>query len=96
MELTGEWVFSPNQTESATDLGDWIEILSGEKERLRHGYFVTKQPDLKSNLSFDEARAQETDFLSKAPWSELRSQLRSRVGTRHLTQALSRLLSDLI
>jgi hypothetical protein len=76
-----------------------MEVLSGDKERLLHGYYVTKQPgsdDLKLNLSFDDARAQETVFFSQAPWSNLDSHKRSRVGTANLTKGLSRLLSELI
>jgi hypothetical protein len=42
------------------ELDEWIAVLSGNKERLRHVDYVTKQPgvdELKQNLSIEDARA---------------------------------------
>jgi len=82
-----------------SELYEWFPVLSGMKHKLQHGYFVTKQPgpdELSLNLSFDDARARETEYFSKAPWRDLDTSLRNRVGTQSLTKALSSLLSGLI
>jgi len=80
------------------DLDGWIEILSNRREWLRHGYFVTKQPGPGEilNLTFEAARSRETEFFRHAPWTDLGYGVRSRLGTKPLTEELSKLLIDLI
>lgn len=81
------------------ELSEWMPVITGARDKLHHGYYVTKQPganELNKNLTFDKARAFETEYFAKAPWKDLDHDVRSRVGTQALTRALSVLLSDLI
>ena len=77
----------------------WLSMLSNEEERLNHGWFAVKQPSPQELhvVSREDARASEDRFFANTmPWQYVDSRLRSRLGTPHLTQHLSKLLSDLI
>ncbi|GAA5955061.1 hypothetical protein JCM3765_003176 [Sporobolomyces pararoseus] len=78
----------------------WIGILSGQRARLLNGYFATKLPgaaDLDKNLTFEEAREKERNFFSStSPWSELKDDIRRRLGIPKLTAYLSEKLSSYI
>ncbi|GJE98371.1 P-loop containing nucleoside triphosphate hydrolase protein [Phanerochaete sordida] len=77
----------------------WLRILEGASHPLKHGYFVTKQPspmELEEKVSFSEARRREKVFFEEtAPWCH-KSGLSDRMGTPHLTKALSKLLGGVI
>ncbi|TDL25543.1 hypothetical protein BD410DRAFT_717419 [Rickenella mellea] len=78
----------------------WLKVLSGESHPLRHGYYVTKQPnisELEQKLDHGEARQREKEyFASQAPWKSAPPMIRNRIGVPNLTRELSRLLSQLI
>lgn len=79
---------------------DWIEVLSGRKHPLTHGYYVTKQAgpaELKSKLTYEEGRERELSFFSSvSPWASQEARVRQRMGVPNLTKQLSMLLSQLI
>lgn len=78
----------------------WIDVLSGRKHPLSHGYYVTKQAgpvDLQSKLTYEEGRKRELMFFSSvSPWSTQEARIRERMGVPNLTKQLSLLLSQLI
>lgn len=63
------------------------------------GFYVTKQPspkELEEKITFEEARQRERDFFAtEYPWRD-KEHLQSRMGTTHLTKALSNLLGNVI
>lgn len=63
------------------------------------GYYMTKQPnpeELDSKISYESARRnEETFFKTKKPWCD-HPNLRKRMGTPQLTEALSKLLGTVI
>ena len=77
----------------------WLRFIRGEAEHLTNGWFSVKQPasaDLRQGITWEEARDLERVFFSTtAPWST-ETGYRHRFGTRHLTESLSNILSDLI
>lgn len=77
-----------------------MDILRGHSHRLRHGYFVTKQPNqdaLNKGVDSVTARQQEAEFFrSTAPWNRELTDLKGRFGTPKLTQYLSKELGKLI
>lgn len=80
---------------------NWMEIICGnlEKNRLRHGYYVTKQPGSNNSqgISFSAAReGEERYFREEDPWASASEPLKGRLGTKKLTSALSILLSSFI
>jgi len=79
---------------------NWLPFIRNEKEPLVNNWFCVKQPssnDLKSNLTWDQARKREdTFFSSTAPWSELDSVYQKYLRTGNLVDRLSSILSDLI
>ncbi|KAL7276404.1 hypothetical protein RUND412_000609 [Rhizina undulata] len=82
------------------EYGQWINILRGNAHRLKHGYFVTKQPSqeqLVRSISHAEARAQETEFFSNTePWRTELSDLKERFGTQALQSYLANEFGELI
>ena len=64
-----------------------------------NGWFAVKQPatqDLKGGITWEGAREQERVFFStRVPWSS-ETEYPHRFGTHNLTEALSKILSDLI
>ena len=80
--------------------GPWMEILTGRRHPLTHGYFVTKQPgiqDLKEKLHHGAARERENTFFNTDKhWSGVSSEIRNRTGVPKLTTELSNLLGQLI
>jgi hypothetical protein len=80
--------------------GQWIQILRGSSHRLKHGYFVTKQPNqdaLKRGVDNDEARKQEIEFFkTKEPWATELQDLEHRFGTGNLARYLAEELGALI
>ncbi|KAK7693683.1 hypothetical protein QCA50_003253 [Cerrena zonata] len=77
----------------------WIDVLTGNSNYLKHGYFITKRPsptELEENLPTHEAHARERDFFrTRFPWNTLPN-LQHRMGTPNLTKELSKLLADVI
>lgn len=75
----------------------WLDILEGRKHHLSLGYFITKQPGPKDQLSHAEARTAERDFFANdETWSKCPSSIQGRMGTKQLGVSLSLLLSRLI
>ena len=78
----------------------WLRFIRNDAEPLANGWFTVKQPgsnDLKSGITWAEAREQEKRFFtSTAPWSSAETFCQRRFGTQNLTEALSKILSDLI
>ncbi len=76
----------------------WLDVIGGHQAPLKHGYYVTRQPDddaLSTGITTEQARAAEHDFFSHtSPWST--SPLQQRFGTNNLVQSLATLLSKLI
>ncbi|KAF9479081.1 hypothetical protein BDN70DRAFT_921462 [Pholiota conissans] len=77
----------------------WLPFITGEKERLDNHWFCVKQPsshDLKSKMSWKQAREAESQFFSSAaPWSTL-EKFRQFLGTSNLVPRLSNVLFRLI
>jgi hypothetical protein len=77
----------------------WMRFIRDEAEHLANGWFSVKQPastDLQQGITWEQAREQESRFFSVTPpWSTERD-YRHHFGTRHLTESLSNILSDLI
>ncbi len=78
----------------------WMEVLSGRRHPLTHGYYVTKQRDiqeLKEKWDHATARAKERQwFNSDQHWINAKTEVRNRMGVPKLTSELSKLLSHLI
>lgn len=76
----------------------WLDVVEGRAHRLKHGYFVTRQPDDdERNQGFTNERARQLEmefFNTNSPWST--SSEPGRFGTRNLTVNLSKLLTDII
>ncbi|KAF8246742.1 hypothetical protein K440DRAFT_601938 [Wilcoxina mikolae CBS 423.85] len=87
-------------TVEAGDHEQWINILRGHSHRLRHGYFVTKQPNqdaLNKGIDNLTARRQEAEFFRNTPpWNRELRDLRDRFGTPKLAHYLSKELGKLI
>jgi hypothetical protein len=79
---------------------NWLPFIRNEKEPLENNWFCVKQPssnDLKSNITWKQARQSEHDFFStKSPWCELDSIYQKYLRTQNLVERLSSILSDLI
>lgn len=86
------------------DVGDhstrdlWYSVLTGRMERLKYGYYCTRQPterERESQVTKDQARAQEMEFFKDTrPYSTSSDQ--SRFGTANLVSTVSDLLIKLI
>lgn len=78
----------------------WIEILRGKAFKLKHGYFVTKQPSqdqLIKGITHAEARRDEFEFFAKnEPWATQLSDISYRFGTVSLTKFLAQKLGETI
>ncbi|KAL2354881.1 Dynamin family protein [Cryomyces antarcticus] len=78
----------------------WKSVLNGDKFRLGHEYYVTRQPaqpDLEEGITHTQARLLEREFFEVVePWSKTFSQFKSRFGTLNLQTALSRKLTQQI
>lgn len=78
----------------------WVNILRGNSHRLKHGYFVTKQPNqeqLNQSIDHAQARAQEAEFFTKSePWATDLQDLKHRFGTQALQSYLAKELGELI
>ncbi|KAL0640425.1 hypothetical protein Q9L58_000393 [Maublancomyces gigas] len=78
----------------------WINILRGNSHRLKHGYFVTKQPNqeqLTQGIDHAQARAQEAEFFKNTdPWKGELLDLKDRFGTQALQSYLAKELGELI
>ncbi|KDQ21433.1 hypothetical protein BOTBODRAFT_98847 [Botryobasidium botryosum FD-172 SS1] len=77
---------------------DWLDVIEGRVHRLKHGYFVTRQPDddeRAQGITSERARQVESEFFdTHAPWNM--SMEPGRFGTRNLTATLSKLLTEII
>jgi hypothetical protein len=78
----------------------WVSILRGHTHCLRHGYFVTKQPNQDAlNKGVDSAMARKLEhefFHTTEPWATELSDLHRRFGTRNLGNYLAAELGELI
>ena len=75
-------------------------MLSGEKYKVEHGYFVVKNPgqsSLDQGIDHVQARAEETEFFEgNEPWRSELSQFSEHFGTTRLQTVLSRKLTQQI
>ncbi len=80
--------------------GLWRDILAKRKFNVKHGYYVTKQPNqsqLDEGMTHAEARAAETEFFaSQEPWTTQLASFSNRFGTLQLQRALAEKLAHLI
>ncbi|CAO1621291.1 unnamed protein product [Sympodiomycopsis kandeliae] len=77
----------------------WIDILTGKKEKLEHGYYAVRNPNsrqLSEKLTSASTRRIEKEFFNPPPWSKLEQKFRKRLGTQQLAQRLSELLQQSI
>jgi hypothetical protein len=85
---------------AAREHSGWLSLLSNAQEHYRHGWHCVKQSDqqqLESHISWKDARDNEVDFFENTdPWNTLDQNLKSRLGTQVLTDALGRTLFQLI
>lgn len=76
----------------------YLDVIEGRRHPLTHGYYVTRQlndDQRAKNLSNEMAREiEEAFFRTTKPWSQ--SKAADRFGTKNLSDALSRLLVDVI
>ena len=94
-------VLTTPDTLQAGEHAAWLDVLKGHHHPLHHGYYVTKQPNIKElaeKLPHEEAHSNETMFFaSTIPWNSLTdANLRGCMGVPNLMRELSRLLSRLI
>jgi hypothetical protein len=77
-----------------------MRLLENQQEHFKHGWHCVKQPDqeqLDDGISWEDARQNETLFFENAPqWSSLEEAIKSRLGTKFLTQELGTILFELI
>ncbi|KDQ18068.1 hypothetical protein BOTBODRAFT_63785 [Botryobasidium botryosum FD-172 SS1] len=78
---------------------EWLDVVEGRSaHKLRHGYFVTRQPDddeRAQGITAERARQVEMEFFNtQTPWNN--STEPRRFGTVNLTDSLSKLLTDII
>ena len=78
----------------------WVRLLENQTERFRHGWHCVKQSNqqqLDEGVSWAEARHNEISFFDQTPpWSTLEESIKSRLGTKFLTQHLGSILFELI
>ncbi|KAH7099991.1 P-loop containing nucleoside triphosphate hydrolase protein [Auriculariales sp. MPI-PUGE-AT-0066] len=81
------------------DAPKWIPIFENTQQPLSHGWYMVKQrntKELEEGISREVARQQEIAYFAEtAPWTNL-IQMKSRMGTRNLTNKLSEILTTLI
>lgn len=81
----------PDRIQTGESYDQWRGILKGTRFSLGHGYYVVKNnPD--PRVDHSQAREEEAEFFSSAPWSTELSDYHERFGTRRLQSALSVLL----
>ncbi|OJJ45477.1 hypothetical protein ASPZODRAFT_99591 [Penicilliopsis zonata CBS 506.65] len=85
----------PDRTQSGESFMQWMEILSGDKFALGHGYYVVRN-NPNPAIDHHQAREEETEFFSSHPWSTDLVNHQGRFGTRQLQTALSCLLLEQI
>ncbi|KAN0060747.1 hypothetical protein ACQY0O_007405 [Thecaphora frezii] len=81
------------------DLHYWQDVLLGNVEALRHGYFVVKNPstkDLDEGITYEEARHKERMIFQTPDWLSLPQSARARLSTEKLVQHLSHVLESFI
>ena len=90
----------PDLLQVGDTIGIWRDTLNGEKFRVGHGYFVTKQPspaELERKIDHAEARDKERDFFEGTkPWTTELAAFKDRFGTDNLRFALSQKLMTII
>ncbi|KAL0484131.1 GTP-binding protein Mx [Acrasis kona] len=79
---------------------EWVNIMCGKHFPLRLGYYMVKNPSLKSlkeNISFEMARQEEINFFEESlVWKQYTEKLSDRFGVDNLRSALSRKLIEMI
>jgi len=82
-----------------TEEENWLPFIRGEREDTTL-WFCVKCPNTQAiddGITWEGARRAESEFFSeKVPWSTLRREFKSKLGTEHLTRHLSDKLCDLI
>jgi hypothetical protein len=82
-----------------TEEGEWLPFIRGERENTAT-WFCVKCPNsqaIKEGITWEQARAAELAFFSSTqPWSTLKDDLGTQLGTEKLTTFLSNKLCDAI
>lgn len=82
------------------DEGKWLDMLRNRIDKFKHGWFCVRQPNLMQRLAVitpENARANESAFFETTrPWSTAEPNLRARLGTMALSEALSQKLFEVI
>jgi len=73
----------------------WIQILQNKTHKLYHGFYATRLAATKEiDNPWEDIRKKEMDFFrSSKDWRPI---AKNRLGTSHLTEALSLALSGMI
>lgn len=78
----------------------WVDLGQGKENALINGWFCVKQPDprqLRNGISWEDAKAAEKSFFERnAPWMQLETRFRRRLGSPGLAEKLSGILSALV
>jgi hypothetical protein len=88
-------------TVSPTNDGEyeiWLKILKNKSHCLHHGYYMTRLPVGPEEMKqgWKEARQMEHNFFQgRKPWNQ-NPEIKSRLGTPKLAEALSKRLSTMI
>lgn len=85
----------PDRIQYGEGYQQWIEILRGEKFAVGHDYYVVRN-NPNPRVEHAQARDEEAQFFSCAPWVSELSEYSARFGTRKLQKALSQLLLEQI
>ncbi len=90
----------PDRVQPGESFDQWKLMLSGEKYKVEHGYFVVKNPgqsSLDQGIDHVQARAEEVEFFEgNEPWRSELSQFSEHFGTTRLQTALSQKLTQQI
>ena len=83
----------PDRVQRGDSPKQWVDILSGKKQRLGYGYYVVKNnPDPRVDHSI--ARAEEIEFFrTEEPYTTQLTGLSDHFGTLNLQTALSKMLT---
>ncbi|KAG9014026.1 hypothetical protein FRB94_000223 [Tulasnella sp. JGI-2019a] len=78
----------------------WVDLVQGRENSLPNGWFCVKQPNpeqLRARISWEDAKAAEKAFFARnAPWMQLETRFRRRLGSPGLAEKLSVILSALV
>jgi GTPase SAR1 family protein len=95
IKATGRTLGVLTKPDRVEDIAQWADLLKGHKFHLGHGYYVVRN-NPNPSVEHRQARIEEGQFFTKAPWTTELALFQPRLGTHNLQNALSRLLIDQI